>query len=939
MEQTTAASRPWLLLLCLAAVATAGVPQARAQLEIKGFISIDCGLPGTASYMDAGTKLSYVSEAGFTDGAAGAKHNISAEYIRPQLSRRYHNVRSFPDGARNCYTLRSLVPGRKYLVRAEFLYGDYDGLGRPPIFDLHLGVNYWQTVNVSKPGSEVMAEAIMVVPDDFVQVCLVNTGAGTPFVSALELRPLKMKCYPQANLTQGLLVEHRLNLGPADESNIIRYPADPYDRVWIPWADPKEWTEISTTRQVQSDDDDYEVPSAVMQTAVTPLNASKKNLDIAWDPVPQPRNPSPGYFIVMHFSELQILPSSAVRQFYVSINGMELNMTAAKLYYHGTGVISNVKPYRYDKFNISLHATTNSTLPPIINAIELFSVMPTSILGTDSQDVSASMVIKDKYHVQKNWMGDPCIPKTIAWERLMCSYTIAKTPRIISVNLSFSGLNGDISSSFANLKALQYLDLSNNNLTGTIPDALSQLPLLKFLDLSGNQLSGSIPSGFLKRIQDGSLNLRYGNNSNLCTNNNSCQPAKIKSKRAIKFVVPIAVTMVIVVVALTLFSLLRRKKRGSMKNSVKPQNETTNDGDTSLGLETRQFTYIEIERITNNLRHVLGKGGFGYVYDGFLEDGTQVAVKIRSQSSNQGDKEFLAEVQILTRIHHKNLVSLIGFCKDGEHMALVYEFMSRGTLQEHIVGGDHNTICLSWRQRLKIAVESAQGLEYLHKGCNPPLIHRDVKATNILLNTRFEAKIADFGLSKAFNHDNETQMSTNVIVGTQGYMDPEYQTTGRPTTKSDVYSFGVVLLVLVTGKPPTLHNPQGIGIIEWVQQRLAKGNIEGVVDVRMHGDHDVNSMWKAADIALKCTAQASSRRPNMTDVVLQLQECLKLEEDHAGGDGNTSFYTGIYSNDQNLRYDAYPTNQSTNVSQSSTGFEMEHNFGRVPTMDNGPAVR
>ncbi|KAM3411916.1 hypothetical protein ACQJBY_003536 [Aegilops geniculata] len=397
--------------------------------------------------------------------------------------------------------------------------------------------------------------------------------------------------------------------------------------------------------------------------------------------------------------------------------------------------------------------------------------------------------------------------------------------------------------------------------------------------------------------------------------------------------------MVIVVVALTLFSLLRRKKRGSMKNSVKPQNETTNDGDTSLGLETRQFTYIEIERITNNLRHVLGKGGFGYVYDGFLEDDTQVAVKIRSQSSNQGDKEFLAEVQILTRIHHKNLVSLIGFCKDGEHMALVYEFMSRGTLQEHIVGGDHNTICLSWRQRLKIAVESAQGLEYLHKGCNPPLIHRDVKATNILLNTRFEAKIADFGLSKAFNHDNETQMSTNVIVGTQGYMDPEYQTTGRPTTKSDVYSFGVVLLVLVTGKPPTLHNPQGIGIIEWVQQRLAKGNIESVVDVRMHGDHDVNSMWKAADIALKCTAQASSRRPNMTDVVLQLQECLKLEEDHAGGDANTSFYTGIYRNDQNLRYDAYPTNQSTNVSQSSTGFEMEHNFGRVPTMDNGPAVR
>lgn len=172
--------------------------------------------------MDDGTKLSYVSDAGFIDAAAGANHNISGQYIRPQLSRRYHDVRSFPDGARNCYTLRSLVSGRKYLVRASFLYGDYDGLGRPPVFDLHLGVNYWRTVNVSTPGFEVTAEAIVVVPDDFVQVCLINTGAGTPFVSALELRPLKMKFYPEANLTQGLLVEHRLNLGPGDGTNVIR---------------------------------------------------------------------------------------------------------------------------------------------------------------------------------------------------------------------------------------------------------------------------------------------------------------------------------------------------------------------------------------------------------------------------------------------------------------------------------------------------------------------------------------------------------------------------------------------------------------------------------------------------------------------------------------------------------------------------------------------
>uniref|UniRef100_A0ACD5YEQ5 Uncharacterized protein n=1 Tax=Avena sativa TaxID=4498 RepID=A0ACD5YEQ5_AVESA len=930
MEQPTAVS-PWLLLLFLVAAATGG---SRAQTDSKGFISIDCGLPGKASYEDATTKLSYVPDSGFIDPAAGSNMNISAQHITSQLSRRYHDVRSFPDGARNCYTLRSLVPGNKYLLRAAFLYGDYDGLGRPPVFDLHMGVNYWKTVNVSNLGMEVTAEAMVVVPDNFVQVCLVNTGTGTPFISVLELRPLKMKFYPQVNLTQGLVLDYRLNLGP--ETGTVRYPEDPHDRVWIPFMDPKEYLEISTKQTMQTDYDDFEVPKVVMQTAIMPLNASR-NLEISWEPVPQPRDPSPGHFIIMHFSEVQILPSGIMRQLYVSINGVKVSKDVT-LSYLGAGVVYNGDhPYRDSYYNISINATINSTLPPLMNAIELFFAMPTTNLATDSRDVSAVTAIKARYHVQRNWMGDPCVPKTMAWESLTCSYTIASPPRITSLNLSFTGLNGDISPSFANLKALHYLDLSNNNLTGTIPDTLSQLPLLTLLDLSSNQLSGPIPSGFLKRIQEGSLNLRYGNNSNLCTDKNSCHPAKMKSRLAIYVAVPVVVILFFVSLTITFLLLLRRKNPGSMKNSINPRNESTNYNHSSLGLETRRFTYIELKKITNNLQRVLGKGGFGYVYDGFLDDGTQVAVKIRSQSSNQGDKEFLAEVHILTRIHHKNLVSMIGYCKDGEHMALVYEFMSEGTLQEHIAVRDHNEACLRWKQRLRIAVESAQGIEYLHKGCNPPLIHRDVKATNILLNSRLEAKIADFGLSKAFNRDNETHVSTNAVVGTLGYMDPEYQTTGRPTTKSDVYSFGIVLLVLVTGKPPTMNNPQTMNIIQWVQQRLSQGNIEGIVDVRMHGDHDINSMWKVADIALKCTANSSTDRPTMTDVVTQLQECLKLEEDCDDSGTNDGFYTGMNSNDLNWRYDAYPTNRSMSMSESNT--TMEHNFGRVPTMDIGPATR
>ncbi|KAG2626257.1 hypothetical protein PVAP13_3KG334100 [Panicum virgatum] len=359
----------------------------------------------------------------------------------------------------------------------------------------------------------------------------------------------------------------------------------------------------------------------------------------------------------------------------------------------------------------------------------------------------------------------------------------------------------------------------------------------------------------------------------------------------------------------------------------------------SLHLENRRFTYKELEMVTNNFRHVLGRGGFGKVYDGFLEDGTQVAVKLRSQSSNQGVKEFLMEAQILTRIHHKNLVSMIGYCKDGQYMALVYEYMSEGTLQEQIAGNGRNGKRLTWRQRLRIALDSAQGLEYLHKGCNPPLIHRDVKATNILLNAKLEAKIADFGLSKAFSTDNEAHISTNALVGTPGYVDPEYQATMQPTTKSDVYSFGVVLLELVTGRQAILSDPEPTSIIQWVRRRLARGNIEDVFDKRMRGEYDVNSAWKVADIALKCTVQASVQRPTMTDVVAQLQECLELEEGNRTSGTRGSFYTGS-SSDFDSGYNAYTVdNQSTDVSQTRTAFEMEHNFGKVPRMGRGPVAR
>ncbi|RCV16858.1 hypothetical protein SETIT_3G172100v2 [Setaria italica] len=868
----------WLpLLVAVAAAAAALRVHGQVAPDSTGFISIDCGIPEKSSYVDGATKLPYVSDAGFTD--AGANHNVSAEYINPSFSRRYLNVRSFPGAPRSCYTLGSLTPGSKYLFRAVFMYGNYDGLNKPPVFDVHLGVNYWTTVNVTAASAAVLAEAIAVVPDDSVQVCLVDTGAGTPFISGLDLRPLTSALYPQVNATQGLAVLGRRNFGPTNATLVVRYPDDPYDRAWTPWIDTEEWSEISTTEQVGGTA--MAPPSAVMQTAITPLNASK-NIEFSWDAVPNHVYPTSGYICILHVVELQSLDAKATRQFFITINGRTFYHLPVTPHYLFTDTFYNTAPHwGFNQYKVTMNATANSTLPPVISAAEIFSIISTANVGTYGQDVSAIMAIKDNYQLKKNWMGDPCVPKTLAWDGLSCSYDTSGPPRIITVNLSSSGLSGATSLYFSKLTTIQYLDLSHNNLTGSIPDVLSQLSSLKVIDLTDNQLNGSIPSGLLKRIQNGSLKLRYGDNPNLCSNGDSCQLTR-KKINAVYIAVPIVILVVIAALVLLLW-LLRRKK----ENSVKPQNEATDARSRSQSgnghglpqLENRRFTYKELEMITNNFQRVLGRGGFGSVYDGFLDDGTQVAVKLRSESSNQGVREFLTEAQTLTKIHHKNLVSLIGYCKDGEYLALVYEYMSEGTLEDKLRGKDGNAGPLTWRQRLRIALESAQGLEYLHKACSPAFVHRDVKTSNILLNANLEAKIADFGLLKAFRREDDTHVSTDRVVGTHGYLAPEYAAALQLTEKSDVYSFGVVLLEVITGKPPILRCPEPINIVQWVRQRLARGNIEDVVDAGLRGGcYDANAAWKAADVALKCTTQVPAQRPTMTDVVAQLQECLELEE-------------------------------------------------------------
>ncbi|XP_078150028.1 putative LRR receptor-like serine/threonine-protein kinase At1g51880 [Carex rostrata] len=288
---------------------------------------------------------------------------------------------------------------------------------------------------------------------------------------------------------------------------------------------------------------------------------------------------------------------------------------------------------------------------------------------------------------------------------------------------------------------------------------------------------------------------------------------------------------------------------------------------------------------------------------------------MRANSSSQGVKEFLAEAKHLARVHHKNLVTLIGYCIDENCMALVYEYMQEGNLHEKLK--DIYGKPLTWKQRLKIAYQSALGLEYLHKACNPPLIHRDVKASNILLNGNFEAKIADFGLSRAFESDGISSVSTKVI-GTPGYLDPEYYSSNQLSGKSDVYSFGVVLLEIVTGQSPINAGLEGVNLVQWVRQKLSGGNIQSIVDPRMQEEYDINSIWKVTDLACRCTEATSSKRPKMDAVVSELKESMYLE-----------FPTEKMHNEKST------DNLVTDVSEDSA-FEIV-SIGDMP--DPGPTVR
>ncbi|KAG7534851.1 Protein kinase domain [Arabidopsis thaliana x Arabidopsis arenosa] len=833
------------LLSVLITLAIIHIVQAQEQL---GFISLDCGLPKneTSPYTETQTGLSFYSDENFIQSGKTdrVQANLESGFLKP-----YTTLRYFPEGIRNCYNL-SVEMGRKYLIKASFLYGNYDGRNIAPVFDLYLGPNLWAKVDLQQVNG-TQEEILHTTTSNSLLICLVKTGETKPLISALELRPMRTGIYT----TQYGSLKNLFRMYFNKSGSRLRYMKDVYDRSWAPFV-MNEWTQISTALEV-GNSNAFVLPADALQNAAMPTDSSAP-LTITWNL----ENRDDQCYLYAHFADIQDSQANDTREFDILLNGQHLYGPLVP-YKRNVNTISSGSGItcKGGGCNLELIRTNRSTLPPLINAFEVYTVILFPQSETDESDVGAIKNITSSYGLSRiNWQGDPCFPQQLRWDALSCSNkNMSMAPRITSLNLSSSGLNGTIAAAIQSLTQLETLDLSYNNLTGEVPEFLGKMKSLSVINLSGNNLNGSIPQSLRRKR----LKLYLEGNPRLIK-----QPKK-KFPVAIVSSVPVAIVASVVIVVLF---LVLRKRNSTIVEGIHLPPRTSTENDTFANKKSKRFTYSEVIKMTKNFQRVLGKGGFGMVYHGTVKGSEQVAVKV-SQLSTQGYKQFKAEVDLLLRVHHTNLVSLVGYCYEGNHLALIYEFLPNGDLKQHLSGKGGISI-INWSTRLRIALEAALGLEYLHIGCTPPMVHRDVKTANILLDENFKAKLADFGLSRSFGGESQ---ESSAIAGTHGYLDPEYYRTGRLAEKSDVYSFGIVLLEMITNQPVINQTSENCHITQWVGFQINGANILEIMDPKLPKDYDINSAWAALDLAMSCADSSSSKRPSMSEVIQVLKKCIACE--------------------------------------------------------------
>ncbi|ONK71091.1 uncharacterized protein A4U43_C04F4630 [Asparagus officinalis] len=439
-------------------------------------------------------------------------------------------------------------------------------------------------------------------------------------------------------------------------------------------------------------------------------------------------------------------------------------------------------------------------------------------------------------------------------------------------------LSGNIPEELSNMSSLETLNLAHNNLTGSIPESLVKLNFLSSFDVSYNDLVGPIPSGgqfstFTTADFDGNPGLcnSSSSSSSSCTAKNSIQSVKKRRNKgiivAMTFGIGLGTAILLAIVYLIVSRPHSRIQEDTAKEEASANGYLETAGSTLVLLfqnkDNTEITIGDIMKSTGNFsqENIIGCGGFGLVYKATLSDGRKVAIKRLSGDYGQMEREFHAEVEALSRAQHENLVLLQGYCKIGNDRLLIYSYMENGSLDYWLHEKFEEGSALDWETRLRIAQGSARGLAYLHQSCQPHILHRDIKSSNILLDENFEAHLADFGLARlVLPYD--THVTTD-LVGTLGYIPPEYGQSSVATFKGDVYSFGVVLLELLTGKRPVdMSKPKGSrDLISWVIQMKNDKREAEVFDPFIYDKENDGQMIKMLDIACLCLSNSPKLRP------------------------------------------------------------------------------
>ncbi|XP_019177236.1 PREDICTED: probable LRR receptor-like serine/threonine-protein kinase At5g63710 isoform X1 [Ipomoea nil] len=517
-----------------------------------------------------------------------------------------------------------------------------------------------------------------------------------------------------------------------------------------------------------------------------------------------------------------------------------------------------------------------------------------------------------------DWNNDfvsPCY----SWSHVTC-----KNGNVTSLSLASNGFSGTLSPSITKLKYLESLDLHDNNLSGVIPDylsgmlslqnlnlgnnkfsgsvpaALSQLSNLKHLVLRGNHLSGPIPNSLvnitgLKELDVSSndlaggvpvqlfslpiynfsrTHLRCGNHFQQPCISSSSVPAVSHGKSKLEIAITGASCGAFVLLLLGAIFVHRSNRLHKLKSDVFVDVEGEDECKIAFG-QIRKFSWREILIATEgfNESNILGQGGFGKVYKGFLSDNTKVAVKrMADYHSPGGEAAFIREVQLISVAVHRNLLRLIGFCTTTSERILVYPFMQNLSVAYRLRELKPGERGLDWPTRKRIAFGAARGLEYLHEHCSPKIIHRDLKAANILLDDDFEPVLGDFGLAKLV--DTKLTHITTQVRGTMGHIAPEYLSTGKSSEKTDVFGYGITLLELVTGQRAIdfsrLEEEEDVLLLDHVKKLLREKQLKDIMDPNLK-TYDAKEVETVLQVAMLCTQTTPEDRPRMSEVINMLQ--------------------------------------------------------------------